>query len=105
MLPDSSSHSIVLPVGSVHNYDGTGRDVAVGRFGLDVAVADGESAACMSSTRAWEFHERLTDVGQKFYAPEAAEWTSTVKYGFRFVLMPGDTAPPDDSHVRAANPE
>lgn len=105
MLPDSPSPSTVLPLSSVHDYDGAARDLAAGRFGSDVAVADGESGARMSAERAWEFHERLTELVQEFFAPEAAEWTSAVKYGFRFVLMPVDTAPPDDSRVRSANRE
>lgn len=68
-------------------------------------MADGESGARMSAERAGEFHARLRELVQEFFAPEAAEWSSSVKYGFRFVLMPVDTAPPDDSRVRSVTAE
>lgn len=102
MLPDDLSPSTLLPVSSVHDYERAAQDVAAGRFGRDVAVADGESGARMSAERAWEFHGRLTELVQEFFGPQAAEWSSPVKYGFRFVLMPVDTAPPDDVRVRSA---
>lgn len=93
------AESTLLPVGSVHDYQSAARDLRAGRFGQSANAVDGESAARLSHARADEFHQRLNELIQEFFAPEAADWTSPVKYGFRWVLMPVDTAPPDDSRV------
>jgi len=88
-----------LPVGSVHDYERAAQDLKAGRFGQAATGSDGESAARLSHARALEFRERLNRLIQEYFSPEAAEWTSPVKYGFRWILIPVDTAPPDDAKV------
>lgn len=95
----SETASTSLPVRSVHDYEKAARDLQAGRFGQFPSVADGESAARLTTARVDEFRDRLNELIHEFFAPEAAEWTSPVKYGFRWVLMPVDTAPPDDPRV------
>lgn len=89
----------VLPVESVHDYEGADHDLLAGRFGPMAVAFDGESAARLSAARVLEFRERLNGLIGEFFSPEAAGWTSPVKYGFRWILMPVDTAPPEDSRA------
>ncbi|GAA1298292.1 hypothetical protein [Brevibacterium sp.] len=93
------SSSTVLPIESVHDYEGADHDRLAGRFGPDAVAFDGESGARLSAARVLEFRERLNGLIAEFFSPEAAEWTSPVKYGFRWILMPVDTAPLEDSRA------
>ncbi|MBA8794041.1 hypothetical protein FHX74_001646 [Friedmanniella endophytica] len=88
-----------LPVASVHDYVRAAHDLADGRFGDGAVFLAGESAARLTEQRIDDFSDRLNELITEFFAPDAAQWESPIKYSFRWILMPVDTAPDDD--VRA----
>jgi len=69
---------------------------AAGLFGPGAPILGGESAGRLTAGRITEFHQRLEALVAEYFASDAVEWTSPVKYGFRYVLMPIDIAPDDD---------
>ncbi|GAB3749728.1 hypothetical protein [Microlunatus parietis] len=82
-----------LPGASVQDYRQALVDLEFGMFDPAARWAGAEHAARLRSERAAEFAERLQELVAEYFGPDSVDWSSPVKYGFRWVLTPVDLPP------------
>lgn len=82
-----------LPGASVQDYRQALVDLEFGMFDPEARWASAEHGARLRPERAAEFTERLQALVAEYFGPDSVDWSSPVKYGFRWVLTPVDLPP------------
>lgn len=82
-----------LPGASVQDYRQAVVDLEFGMFGPGARWTGAEHAGRLRPERAAEFAERLQGLVAEYFGPASVDWSSPVKYGFRWVLTPVDLPP------------
>lgn len=82
-----------LPGASAQDYRQAQVDLGFGMFDPAARWADGEHGARLRPERAAEFAGRLQALVAEYFGPDSVDWSSPVKYGFRWVLAPVDLPP------------